>query len=218
VAVLGFSHSRSHRGILVADFDAYRTPLGDLATDSTHRHLLAQPPFLSGAMEDHSLEMQLPLLQWAAPGARLIPVYVGELAPQEMERAVDALSRLVDDGVCILASTDFTHYGRSFGYTPFPLDEQTPQKLRRIDDRLMEAIAGLDLPAFHRALRETGSNLCGVLPVTLLICTLRGLTPGIVCHVLDYRTSGEITGSFAHSVSYAAMSFSGSPRSGARWK
>ncbi|HSW50466.1 MAG TPA: AmmeMemoRadiSam system protein B, partial [Bryobacteraceae bacterium] len=83
VIVAGFAHRGAPPGIWIPEIESYSTPLGRVLIDAELvRRLTAGPPF--GTAEesricDHSVEIQLPLLQKAAPGARIVPLYVGHL-------------------------------------------------------------------------------------------------------------------------------------------
>ncbi|MBZ5596289.1 MAG: AmmeMemoRadiSam system protein B [Acidobacteriia bacterium] len=209
IVVLGFSHSPAHAGILIPEADAYRTPLGDIAIAGEERdQLLREEPFAVGDPADHSVEIQLPFLQFAVPAASVLPLYIGRLSRNETTEAARKLDRLLPPHAVLVASTDFTHYGLEFGYLPFPLDERTPQRLHSLDHRLIESIGTLDSNSFFVLLRETQSTLCGVMAVHLLIEWVHRNAPTVQQRVLDYQTSGEITGDYGHSVSYAALAFS----------
>ena len=209
VAVLGFSHFTNHNGILVPEADAYRTPLGDIAVDSGPRHaLLREPLFATGDPADHSVEIQLPFLQFVAPGTPVLPLYIGRLSRNEATQAAHTLARLLGPHAVLVASTDFTHYGPEFGYTPFPLDERTPRRLHSLDHRLIESIGTFNPNNFFALLRETQSTMCGFMAVYLLMEWAHTNAPTVQQRVLDYQTSGEITGDYGHSVSYAALAYS----------
>ena len=209
IAVLGFSHFMFHQGVLIPDVDAYRTPLGEIAVDRGERNaLLGSKPFSAGDPRDHSVEIQLPFLQFALGNVSVLPLYVGQLEESELIEAAHLLGGLMRTGYLFVASTDLTHYGASFGYLPFPVDAETPERLRALDQEIIEAIATLDRDRFHAVLRDTGSTMCGYLPVALLMEVLRTNTPDFKQTLLDYQTSGEITSDYAHCVSYAALAYS----------
>ena len=91
---------------------------------------------------------------------------------------------------------------------PFAVDENTPERLRNIDTRLIDSMATLDVEAFRAARRETNSTMCGYQPVELLMELVRTRAAQRAQTLLDYQTSGEITGDYEHSVSYAAIGYS----------
>jgi hypothetical protein len=211
VAVLYFSHNAPVSGVGCPQVEVYATPLGMTRVDTAAlARLAASPPFRSlpeASLCDHSLEIQLPYLESACPGSLLIPLCVGMLSGAERRAAAASLAPLIADGTVVVASTDFTHYGRAFGYLPFPVDDRTRDQLSVLDRRLMDAISTLDPEALLAAHREWRSTMCGIAPVTLLLETLRLLDSPARVEVLDYQTSGDITGDFKHCVSYAALAF-----------
>ncbi len=213
VILLGFSHHGAPRGAWIPDLDAYETPLGETAIDRGAAESLVRTGAFAWSPEpelcDHSVEIQLPLLQVAAPGAAVVPVYVSRLADGERREAARALAKLAGPRTAIVASSDFTHYGRGFSFQPFPVDESTPALLENLDGSVIEAAATLDAAEFLRTLRETGATVCGYDPVSLLLETMALVSEGeeIFQETLDYRTSGDITGDFRQSVSYAALGY-----------
>jgi AmmeMemoRadiSam system protein B/AmmeMemoRadiSam system protein A len=209
--ILGFDHGRRRRGIAIASLDAYLTPLGEVAVDRDTADRLTQSAGCERVpverLSDHSVEIQLPLLQWAMPGIRVVPVYAGDLGPAERERAADALASLPDDTV-LLASSDLTHYGRDFHYLPFPADRRLEDNLRRLDAASLEAAGTLEAREFLDELDRTGATVCGRAPLSLLLETMKRKAGAEVFQdLLDYRTSLEITGAAGSSVSYAAAAY-----------
>ena len=212
VFILGFSHRAGKRGIAIPDVTSYRTPLGDVAIDEfAARALCSATPFHfedERDLCDHSVEIQLPFLQRAAPAAAVIPLYVGQLEEAERTEAAEALARAWHPGDVFVASSDLTHYGRGFHYVPFPVDRQTAARLRELDRTAIDAASSLDSALFFERLSESGATACGSQPIALLLRTL-SLIDGesIFQKELDYQTSGEITGDFTQSVSYAALGY-----------
>ncbi len=213
VVIAGFSHRGSPSGIWIPDIDAYSTPLGEVAVDRQFvAELAAAAPFRMTAEErvcDHSVEIQLPLLQRAAPGAKVVPLYVSRLGADERRAAAARLAGLLSPGALFLASSDLTHYGAHFGYKPFPADAAVAGRLDELDHSVLDSIGSLDARLFFEALRETGSTVCGVEPIALLLALAAELEDGdeFYQELLDYRTSAELTGDYHSSVSYGAAAY-----------
>lgn len=211
VILLGFSHRGSTHGFAIPAIDAYRTPLGDIPVDhDLARSFVEAGPFRLESEEalcDHSVEMQLPLLQFACPDVRVLPVYVSSLAGEQRDEVARALAPSVRDGAVVIASSDFTHYGRNFHYEPFPLDQHTPMRLRTLDEGFIDAAGSIDAGFFASTLRAQSATVCGREPIALLLSTLRQLPQGedFFQQTLDYEASGAMTGDYGHSVSYAAL-------------
>jgi len=213
IVLLGFCHRGAPPGLWIPRVDAFRTPMGEIVLDrETAAELVNRPEFAflpEASLCDHSVEIQLPLLSRVAPAARLVPIYVSHVDPAVREEAAQALAELARAGAVLLASSDFTHYGKSFQYEPFPADAWVGDRLRDLDESLMEAAGSLRPDLFLETLRSTSATLCGYEPISLLLATLRRLEgpEEIFQETLDYQTSGEITGDYRHSVSYAALGY-----------
>jgi AmmeMemoRadiSam system protein B/AmmeMemoRadiSam system protein A len=207
IVVLAFPHHASFGGIGIPDVEAIATPLGEVQVDAGFAG--AFPRVAEAQVCDHSFEIQLPFLQRAAPRARVSPLYVGHMDADERRRAAGTLAAAWQPGVVFLASSDFTHYGRSFGYTPFPADGAVSRRLRELDFECIDAAGSLDSSLFMETLREHDATVCGRDPIALLLDVMDKLDgDGTYQSVLDYQTSGEITGDYHHSVSYAALEYS----------
>jgi len=206
IVLLAFPHYGGLRGVAVPKVHAIATPLGAVPV---HGFLSERFPRVEEALVcDHSFEIQLPFLQKAAPKARLCPLYVGNMSETERRAFAEALADEWRPGTVLLASSDFTHYGRSFGYVPFPADSQIADRLRALDTECIDAAGSLDPGFFLHALAETGATVCGAAPIALLLSAVSLICPeGLFQTTLDYQTSGEITGDFRHTVSYAALGY-----------
>ena len=213
VIVAGFAHRGAPPGIWIPEIQSYSTPLGRVMIDAELvGKLTAGTPFGAAAESricDHSVEIQLPLLQKAAPGARIVPLYVGHLEPQAREEAARRLAEALSPDTVLVASSDLTHYGRDFGFKPFPVDDMVSDRLRDLDDEVIEAAGSLREQLFLDTLRKTEATVCGYEPIALLLATVRALggEDEIFQETLDYQTSGEITGDFHSSVSYGALAY-----------
>lgn len=204
VFVLGPSHHKALRGVAVVHATHFATPLGDLKVDvAAGAQLLRNPLFFRDDEADareHSVEMQMPYLRLVAPDAAVVPLIVGALTLPEVQQVAAQLRAALRPGDLVVASSDFTHHGPRFGYTPFQVD--VPKALRDLDMRAADHIASADLPAFWRFKHGTGATICGFYPVSVLVALF-----GAASHtrLLKYDTSGRITGDFDNSVSYLAM-------------
>lgn len=207
VIVLAPSHRAAFHGLSIADVDAYETPIGPVPLDTAAIRKLRQSPLVTSVAEahvaEHAIEIELPLLQWALKsGWRLVPILVGNLAPEDYAAAADLLRPLADQHTLIIASSDFTHQGPRFGYQPFPADDELPQHVRTLDDGAIERILAMDGAGLLAYRERTGITMCGIRPVAVLLDLL---TPGAEVQRVAYATSGEITGDWGNSVSYAAL-------------
>jgi AmmeMemoRadiSam system protein A len=179
-------------------------------------HLLGRPGFVAhpdAHAREHSIEIELPLLcRVLGAGFELVPVLVSNIDGGHAPAMADALHELMDDRTVLVASSDFTHFGASFDYQPFPADERCPERLHELDHGAIEHILDLDGEGFERFRRQSGITVCGHESISLLIETLRRESVELESMLLGYETSGAINGDYHHSVSYVAAAFL-SPRS-----
>jgi len=207
VILLGPSHHAAFRGVVIADVDAYATPLGKVPLDQTAVARLREAPLVGagppGPDREHSLEIQLPYLQRVlAPGWRLVPILVGRLGAEDYGPLADAIRPLLDDRTLVVVSTDFTHYGARFGYMPFPADADVAAHLEALDKGAFAQIAAHDPAGFLAYQERTGATICGFRPVALL---LHLLPADARAHLVRYDTSGAMLGDYRSSVSYLSI-------------
>ncbi|MEA3275601.1 MAG: AmmeMemoRadiSam system protein B [Pseudomonadota bacterium] len=207
VIVLAPSHRSGFRGLSIADVEAYETPLGRIPLDATAVNELRKSDLVTADpiahAREHAIEIELPLLQRAlAPGWQLVPVLVGELEAEEYPAVADLLRPLADESTLVVVSSDFTHYGPRFDFTPFPLDEGTPDKIRGLDNQIIERILAADGPGLLDVQAQTGITVCGYRPLALL---LHLLPADARIEQIAYAISGELTGDWGSSVSYVGM-------------
>lgn len=212
VFILGFTHRGGKPGISIPDVGAFSTPLGQVGVDQrAARELASRDPFTRVAEDhvcDHSVEIQLPLLQKAVPGVLVVPLYVGHLNDAQRDAAAESLARQVRPGDVLLASSDLTHYGQAFHYQPFPNGPDVVRRLAALDSDVIDAAGSLDPALFLNTLRELGATVCGYEPIALLLATLGHLgSDDVFQQELDYQTSAELTGDFRHSVSYGSLGY-----------
>lgn len=218
VILLGPAHYAPVRGAAIPAVSGFATPLGVVPLDrEACDGLTAQLPFhvdTSAHEKEHCLECQLPFLQVLLPGVKIVPVLVGQASGADLDRLAEALDKLLDDRTLLVVSTDFTHYGASFGFTPFASD--IPGNLRQWNLGCAEAILKLDRPRFEKHLRETRDTICGALPVLVAMRILSGRekSRNVAGSLAAYDTSGAQGGDWSLSVSYLALVFAQSAGKG----
>ncbi len=213
VVLLGTNHVAAWLdGIAAWDGGAWSVPTGEVAIDEA---LAAEvvalgPPFLvdrDAHRGEHSIEVQLPLLIAAAPGARIVPLAVsagtGLAAVAAGTRLGELLAarRAAGEPVVLAISSDMAHYP--------PADA-----CARATEVLLPAIAAVDAPgvaSLERALREAdirglACGMCGIEPAVVGLAALRamGATVGTP---LAKTTSADAGGPRDRTVGYLAVRF-----------
>ena len=205
VFIMAPSHRVYFAGAAVPSVSFFETPLGRVPVDTGVTYSLADHAEI--AMDDraheteHSIEIQLPFLQVVLPeGFRLVPVAIGELDAGGAERLAAALRPFVGPGDLVLASSDFTHYGESYGYVPFREDVQA--QIRALDMGAFEAIQTVSAAGLEGYRGQTGITVCGYRAIMTLLALLPAET---TLELLDYDTSGRQTNDWERSVSYLTI-------------
>ena len=207
VVVLAPTHYSPFRGLSIADVDYYATPLGKVPVDGAAVDRLRISPLVTtdpqAHVREHSIEIQLPLLQQVLPaGWQLIPVLVGQLSGQGYTEAATLLRPLLNDETLLVVSSDFTHYGASFQYQPFPIDRRTSNRIKQLDEGALQHILHKNTEAFLAYRQRTGITVCGFRPIALL---LELLNDDALLKQVAYATSADLSGDHRESVSYAAL-------------
>lgn len=188
VVLLGPSHRVGFRGLAASSADSFLTPLGPVPVDrETMREVLALPQVRTldeAHAREHSLEVHLPFLQEVLGEFDLVPLVVGEAAPEEVAEVLD----LVWGGpeTLIVVSSDLSHYH----------DYATA---RDLDTRTSRAIEEGRIGAIRY------DDACGRNPVQGLLYAAG--QRGLRAHTIDLRNSGDTAGPRDQVVGYGAYVF-----------
>lgn len=212
VIVLGPSHCVSMPGFCsVPDATHYETPLGITPLDTAAIKTLCSSDYFHQVpvahQQEHSVQIELPMLQTALRDFKLVPVVVGELQSTDLKRVAEVLREIIDETTLVVVSSDFTHYGSYFGYVPFT--ENVEEGLRELDMGAYAFVEKKDAAGFHEYVLRTGATICGRYPLGLL---LKLLLPEMSVRLMEYTTSGALTGDFEHTVSYVSAVVEGTWR------
>ncbi len=202
----------SHRVALGRTFsvepaDEVATPFGPVTlTPDLHDALAALPGarFTPEAHPcEHAIDIQLPLVKRFLPRCAVGAMIVGQWGcradgdGRALAAFGAAFRKLLAPRTLVIVSTDFTHYGRDFGYVPFTDD--VSRRLPELDAEMFAALAKNDNRAWSAALDRTGATVCGVACLHLL---LAALPESARFERLEYATSADVTGDWSHVVGY----------------
>ena len=209
VVVLAPSHRAWIENRLVApESDAVSTPLGEIKVDRDwlDRLALIAPVARNDGVHaaEHSAQIEYPLLQLAlGSGFTVVPLVMGSFGHDQMAMCARALARLVDAETLLVISSDFTHYGDDFSYTPFGKGggEDVRRKVAASDDEAFALIDKGDADAFAAFIKRTGATICGHVPIEL---ALRAFPAGTSFVRLKYATSSDGDGDYSRFVCYVA--------------
>lgn len=211
IVLAGTDHQAWAAGVGVWTRGPWRTPLGDVPIDDDLAGEIAAlgPPFArddAAHMNEHSLEVQLPLLLRTCPTARIVPLAVSPRLTSHAEAGL-MLGRLltrrrgVGEKILLVASSDLAHY------PPARICEETDaellEPLLRMD---AEGLRAREMEILTARRRGVVCGLCGIDPVRVSLgaLTAMGATRGIL---LGAATSADAGGDPGRTVGYAAAAF-----------
>ena len=174
---------------------AWQTPLGDLRIDEElaaklrgTSSLLDRPEAHAG---EHSIEVQLPFVKYLFPDARILPIAAPPLPSalivgQNTARAVRELGRRA----VAIGSSDLTHYGPRYGFTPAGEGDAGLQWAKQNDARILDLVVRMSADAVLEEARSH-HNACGAgaIAATIAFSAEAGATEGTL---LQYTTSYEV--------------------------
>lgn len=199
LVLTGTAHFFRLEGPVTDAADTWTSPLGEVAVDADLRDAVRRLDGFTCSDEahrpEHSLEVQLPLMQTAfGHDVRIVPCLVPPdlAAPRWGERLGDLLASWPEP-VAVIASSDLTHYGPDYGFTPMGEGPTARRWARDTNDRmvldLIERMAGDEIVTTTRV----HENACGggAIAVTVAACRRLGATAG---HVLAHTDSAREIG------------------------
>jgi len=205
--ILAPNHNSGRSGICM---ETFLTPFGEVRMDQEFaKELAAKGTVLINDeihIPEHSIEVQLPFLQYAAganaTGIKILPILVSSDLDLS-KAALDIKETIIDldRSVVFVVSSDFTHYGKNYQYLPFFKDVK--ESLEELDTRAFDIIKTADYTGFEEFIDETEDTICGFYPILLFLRTVKFKEA-----ILEkYYVSGDIIGDYSNSVSYASFVF-----------
>uniref|UniRef100_A0A7C4TXR5 MEMO1 family protein ENV82_02470 n=1 Tax=Caldisericum exile TaxID=693075 RepID=A0A7C4TXR5_9BACT len=188
VIILAPSHFALFRGASVGLFDAYKTPLGFVNVSKEAQKLLSFEDFhfiLEAHLEEHSIEVQLPFLQYILPHFEIVPILYSEIEPQSLLKGVESI---LDKRSILVVSTDLSHY--------YPYEVA-----RNIDANCIKSVEKLDTKLLKKC------EACGKIGIETIIEFANAY--GLKSKVLAYATSGDTAGPKSQVVGYLSAVFYG---------
>jgi AmmeMemoRadiSam system protein B len=199
IVILGTNHTGI--GGVSTSIEDWITPLGVAKVDKEAITQLGIEVNERAHRYEHSIEVQLPFLQYIWEDFKFVPISVspGLGGGGDLEERIAGL-----DDVLVIASSDFTHFGLNYGYMPF--NDNIRERLFELDMVAIKKIEALDESGFNDYIARTGATICGHAPITSAIKTAKKLGAKRA-DLLKYTTSGDIVGDYSSAVAYAAIVF-----------
>jgi hypothetical protein len=143
---------------------------------------------------EHSLEVQVPFLQFLRPDVTITPLVVARVTYDVCKTLGTAIARAIKrygKPVLIVASTDMTHY--------------EPRQSATTKDRLaLTKIDALDPEGLFKIVVNNRISMCGIMPTTVAMIAAQALG-ATEAELIRYTDSGEASGDTRQVVGYAGV-------------
>ena len=197
VVVIGPMHHLMPGYILTTAHTAYETPLGTVPVDQAALAAIGKTLHLDAIRNDpeHSVEIELPFLQHVlAPGFSLIPLMLRDQSVEQAQALGAALADVVRDRhVLLIASSDLSHFYRQ-------------DIAHRLDTKMLDCVAAMDGERVVEYNERGKAVACGCGAIATVINTLKAWEVDRA-EVVNYATSGDVTGDLSRVVGYGAAAF-----------
>ncbi len=190
----------NHTGIglpVALSTDTWVTPLGEVEVDLEFIKALPQITIAvdeNAHRYEHSLEVQLPFLQYLHKDFKIVPICLGlqdqETAKEVAEEILEA-EKKTGKKVVVVASSDMHHY--------LPDDE-----CRRLDEIVIKAILSMDVDKYYKTIYDLQASVCGYGCIGVAMYYAK--SKGARAELVDYSTSGDVADKSAV-VGYAGIVF-----------
>jgi hypothetical protein len=201
--IMGPNHTGSGKLFSIMTEGKWKTPLGEVEIDSElGKQLLANSRYLqedkAAHFYEHSIEVQLPFLQYFKPDFKLVPIvlaYAGGAIYKEIGKEIAKSVKELGKKVIIIASSDMTHY-------------ESQVSAQKKDTQAIEAILDLDEDELLKRIDKFNISMCGYAPAVSLIVAAKELG-ATGAELVKYQTSGDTTGDYSAVVGYAGIIIKG---------
>ncbi|WP_456370396.1 AmmeMemoRadiSam system protein B [Thermodesulfatator atlanticus] len=199
VVILGPNHTGLGSPAAIMTKGAWQMPFGPVPINETLASLILRA---SRVLEDdveahlyeHSLEVQVPFLQYLNPNIAIVPICISHLPYEALEDIGLAIAQgIVQSGeqALIVASTDMSHY--------------VPHEVAQQKDALaIEKILALDPIGLLEVVMREKISMCGAFPTATALVASKALGAK-QAELVKYATSGEVSGDFYQVVGYAGL-------------
>jgi AmmeMemoRadiSam system protein B len=201
VVIFAAIHSPGNaRRALFCSAGAWRTPLGDVGVREDLQVELLREEGLFEINDyfharEHAVEVELPLVQAAWPGASILPVEVPVIRrAADIGRATAAAVKKLGLDAVYLASSDLTHYGPMYDFAPAGIGLTGLEWAKQNDRKLLVKVESLAAEEIvPQVIVDQSACGPGAIAATIAACVECGATKGrVLQHTNSYETLAEV--------------------------
>ena len=179
--------------VLAAFEEGYSTPHGILSADKELLDIIKKEIKVSEDIySDNTVEIQLPFIKYFFPdssviGMRAAPSPIAEQLGQVICHAAQKCGKKA----VVLGSTDLTHYGNNYGFSPHGSGKQAVQWVKKVNDKkFLDSCIAMDIEsALNHANRDKSACSAGGAVCAMSFAKEMGVKQGTL---LEYKTSWDV--------------------------
>lgn len=200
IIMIGPNHTGEGYMVSLSDSDTWISPAGEVSIDKDLSKRITE---LSGGTvtlddgahkNEHSLEIQLPFLQYFRPNIKIVPIILGSQALEICRILGEGIAGAIKESqedVLILASSDMNHF-------------ENIDTTRKKDDLAIREILSLNPENLLQTVMKNDISMCGVAPTAVMLFAAKSLGAATT-QLVTYDTSGTVTGDNKEVVGYAGV-------------
>ncbi|MDP8263604.1 MAG: AmmeMemoRadiSam system protein B [Candidatus Ancaeobacter aquaticus] len=202
VIILGPNHRGLGSDYAIMSEGQWQTPLGTVDIDQTLAYKIREKCSYIKEDEDahrheHSLEVQVPFLQYVKKDVRIVPICIGGYDEEVFECVGKCIAESIketESKVLIIASSDMTHY-------------ESAEAAKEKDEMALQAILKLDEKKMLHTVSDYNITMCGYAPTAIMLIAAKELGAK-KAHLVSYMNSGDAIGDYSSVVGYAGVTVS----------
>ena len=175
----------------------WATPLGDLEIDSELGDLLLQEFDFTVETSrryepDNTIELQLPFIKYFFPESKILPMGLPpRLGSVTIAKRAAQIAKEQGREVLVVGSTDLTHYGYNYGYTPKGVGEEAVAWVTNVNDKeIVDLMVEMNEEAvIHQSLQSQNACCGGAAASAVAAARELGATQG---KKIIYGTSYDV--------------------------
>lgn len=184
--ILGPNHSGYGAPVAIMCEGEWETPLGRVKIDENARKYcrgIIQEDEIAHAYE-HSLEVQIPFLQFIKKDFTIIPICLGYQDYETVREVGEILSE--NEDAVFIASSDFSHVS----FSKFPTREDIKENVEKKDMMAIQEILNLNAKALIEKVEKYNITMCGYGAVAAMLIALQ--KKARKAKLLKYATSYDV--------------------------
>lgn len=213
--LIGPNHSGMGPSVALDPSGTWETPLGSLPIDEKISAQLSSIDLITADtatlhQQENSLEIQLPFIKFLSDHLQhpcsIVPMVMAQQDLNTAQQVGDHLATILEHEkkqIAIIASTDFSHEGYSYGRFP-PEGLTADEFARKQDSYALEAIQQNNPNKLYEHIQKRGISMCGYGPVITLLQLANHFTDTSV-ELLKYGTSYDTCSDSNTCVGYGAF-------------